>query len=125
MQGFLRFGCAAAVAAAATWSQYRSGGGNARSVEIPRRRPEGEAPCRRRDIDTGMARRQADPPAGLGAPQVNPGGALTGASAIVTVRRYFWMQVSTVSLVHSSRPVNTGSSTFSPLISFIITPGAR
>src|SRR5579862_2738065 len=29
---------------------------------------------------------------------------------------YFWMQVSAVSLVHSSRPVNTGSSTFSPLI---------
>ena len=37
---------------------------------------------------------------------------------------YFWMQVSAVSLVHSSRPVNTGSSTFSPLIKLIMTVGA-
>lgn len=38
---------------------------------------------------------------------------------------YFWMQVSTVSLVHSSRPVKIGSATASPLISEIIVPGAR
>ena len=38
--------------------------------------------------------------------------------------RYFWMQVSTVSLVHSSRPVKTGSSTFLPSIRSIITEGA-
>ena len=40
------------------------------------------------------------------------------------LRHYFWMQVSTVSLVHSSRPVNTGSSTFLPLIRSIMTVGA-
>ena len=39
-------------------------------------------------------------------------------------RDYFWMQVSAVSLVHSSRPVNTGSSTFLPSINWIITVGA-
>ena len=37
---------------------------------------------------------------------------------------YFWMQVSTVSLVHSSRPVNTGSSTGLPSIRSIMTDGA-
>lgn len=37
---------------------------------------------------------------------------------------YFWMQVSTVSLVHSSRPVKTGSSTVLPSIRSIITDGA-
>ena len=37
---------------------------------------------------------------------------------------YFWMQVSTVSLVHSSRPVKTGSSTFLPSIRSIMTDGA-
>ena len=38
---------------------------------------------------------------------------------------YFWMQVSTVSLVHSSRPVKTGSATFLPSIRAIIVLGAR
>ena len=37
---------------------------------------------------------------------------------------YFWMQVSAVSLVHSSRPVNTGSSTFLLSIRSIMTDGA-
>ena len=37
---------------------------------------------------------------------------------------YFCMQVSTVSLVHSSSPVNTGSSTVFPSIRSIITEGA-
>ena len=37
---------------------------------------------------------------------------------------YFWMQVSTVSLVHSSRPVNTGSATALPSIRSIMTDGA-
>ena len=37
---------------------------------------------------------------------------------------HFWMQVSTVSLVHSSRPVKTGSSTALPWIRSIITEGA-
>src|SRR3954447_12328695 len=40
------------------------------------------------------------------------------------MRSYFWMQVSAVSLVHSSRPVNTGSSTFLPSIRSIMTDGA-
>ncbi len=39
-------------------------------------------------------------------------------------RNYFWMQVSTVSLVHSSRPVNTGSATCLPSIRSIMTEGA-
>ena len=38
--------------------------------------------------------------------------------------RYFWMQVSTVSLVHSSSPVNTGSATALPSIRSIMTEGA-
>ena len=37
---------------------------------------------------------------------------------------HFWMQVSTVSLVHSSRPVNTGSATGLPSINSIMTVGA-
>ena len=37
---------------------------------------------------------------------------------------YFWMQVSTVSLVHSSRPVKTGSATVLPSIRSIMTDGA-
>ena len=37
---------------------------------------------------------------------------------------YFWMQVSAVSLVHSSSPVNTGSGTSLPSIRSIITVGA-
>ena len=37
---------------------------------------------------------------------------------------YFWMQVSAVSLVHSSRPVKTGSATSLPSIRSIITVGA-
>src|SRR6266568_7147316 len=37
---------------------------------------------------------------------------------------YFWMQVSAVSLVHSSRPVNTGSPTFLLSIRSIMTDGA-
>jgi hypothetical protein len=38
---------------------------------------------------------------------------------------YWAMQVSTLSAVHSSRPVNSGSSTSLPLIRSIITDGAR
>ena len=51
-----------------------------------------------------------------------------GAAARPRARRgrsgYFWMQVSAVSLVHSSRPVNTGSATSLPSIRSIITVGA-
>lgn len=47
-----------------------------------------------------------------------------GAPPFARVSRYFWMQVSTVSLVHSSSPVNTGSSTCLPSIRSIMTVGA-
>lgn len=40
------------------------------------------------------------------------------------VQAYFWMQVSAVSFVHSSRPVKTGSSTGLPAIRSIMTDGA-
>ena len=54
--------------------------------------------------------------------QDNVGGARqAGASPFP---RYFWMQVSTVSLVHSSSPVKIGSSTFLPSIRSIIAVGA-
>jgi len=46
------------------------------------------------------------------------------ARSLPGMRGYFWMQVSAVSLVHSSRPVNTGSSTFLPSIRSIMTDGA-
>src|ERR1019366_9337919 len=39
------------------------------------------------------------------------------------ISNHLWMQVSAVAIVHSSRPVNTGSSTFLPSMSWIMTVG--
>ena len=53
------------------------------------------------------------------APSAPPGYCFSARRSV-----YFWMQVSAVALVHSSSPVNTGSSTFLPLMRSIITDGA-
>ncbi len=76
----------------------------------------GQTPLNRTGTKKGRDRR-----AHFGVSVSRTGAPPTGSAPALA---YFWMQVSAVSLVHSSRPVNTGSSTFSPLIRLIITDGA-